>query len=316
MSRLPTSVGRTAANQTVGGQAVLEGVMMRSPSGWAVAVRTPAGQIEAIRHPLPRLSSRSKAARVPLVRGVLVLGESLTLGFRALSWSAQKSAGDEEEPLTRGQMAGTMTLAVVLFIGLFIALPGLVAGWVTEATWTFNVADGVLRLALIVGYIALLRRMPEFRRLVQYHGAEHMTIHAFEAGEPLSVDTIRRHQPEHPRCGTNFLLLVAVLAFLAFSLIGRPGVVGFIASRLLFIPVIAGVSYEILRFSGLRADRPIGRFLAAPGMWLQKLTTSRPDDSQIEVAVASLVSAVDQETLATVQLRGPLPAAALAARPA
>lgn len=316
MSRSPTKVDPDAANRTVGGQAVLEGVMMRSPSGWAVAVRTPAGQIEAIRHPLPRLSSRSKAARIPFVRGVLVLGESLTLGFRALSWSAQKSAGDEEEPLTGSQMAWTMTLAVVLFVGLFIALPGLVAGWATKATWTFNLLDGLLRLAFIVGYIALLRRMAEFRRLVQYHGAEHMTIHAFEAGEPLSVDTIRRYQPEHPRCGTNFLVLVAVLAFIAFSIVGRPGVASFLASRLLLIPVIAGVSYEILRFSGLRADRPIGRFLAAPGMWLQKLTTSMPDDSQIEIAMASLVCALDDDTLQAVRERGPLPAAVLAARPA
>lgn len=300
---------------SVGGQAVIEGVMMRAPDAWAVAVRRPGGVIEAVRHPLPRLSSRSRLARVPFIRGMLVLGESLTLGFRALSWSAQKAAGEDEEPLTRRQVAGSMTVALVLFAALFILIPAAVARLTAgESTLAFNAVEGVVRLALFVGYIWAIGRSEEIRRVFQYHGAEHMAIHAYEAGEPLGVDSVARYRPEHPRCGTSFLLIVVVFSILVFSLLGRPGWVGLIVSRVVLIPVIAGLAYELLKFAGTHRSQWLGRVLAAPGLWLQKLTTGQPESDMIEVAVASLLSALDDEQVQEIRRRGPLPSAAEAAR--
>ncbi len=300
---------------SVGGQAVIEGVMMRAPNAWAVAVRRPNGAIEAVRHPLPRLSSRSRWARVPFIRGMLVLGESLTLGFRALSWSAQKAADDDEEPLTRRQVAGSMTIALVLFAALFILIPAAIARFAAgESTLAFNAVEGVVRLVLFIGYIWAIGRSEEIRRVFQYHGAEHMAIHAYEAGEPLSVDSVARYRPEHPRCGTSFLLIVVVFSILVFSLLGRPGWVMLIVSRIVLIPVIAGLAYELLKFSGTRQSDRLGRILAAPGLWLQRLTTGRPEPEMIEVAVTSLLSALDDEQVSEIEDRGPLPEAAVAAR--
>ena len=308
-------MGADAPAQSVGGQAVIEGVMMRAPNAWAVAVRRPSGDIEAVRHPLPRLSSRSRLARVPFIRGMLVLGESLTLGFRALSWSAQQASGEDEEPLTRRQIAGSMTVALVLFAALFILIPAAVARFAAgDSDLTFNAIEGVVRLFLFVGYIWVIGRSDEIRRVFQYHGAEHMAIHAYEAGEPLAVDSVERYRPEHPRCGTSFLLIVVVLSILVFSLLGQPGWVGLIVSRLVLIPVIAGVAYEMLKFSGAHRSEWLGRILAAPGMWLQRLTTGQPEADMIEVAVASLLSALDDDEVEAIRSRGPLPAAAEAAR--
>jgi uncharacterized protein YqhQ len=288
---------------------------MRAPAAWAVAVRRPDGQIEAVRHPLPRLSSRSRLARVPLIRGVLVLGESLTLGFRALSWSAQKSVGEEEKPLTRGQIAGSMTLAMVIFAGLFILGPAAAARALTgESTIIFNVAEGVIRLALFVGYIWLLGRSAEIRRVFQYHGAEHMAIHAYEAGQGLAIQSVKGHRPEHPRCGTSFLLIVVVGSILLFSLLGRPGWPFLISSRVLGIPLVAALAYEVLKWAGKSQSQTLGRVLAAPGLWLQRLTTRYPEEGQIEVAVASLLSALEDDQVEEVGRRGPLPPESVAAR--
>lgn len=301
---------------SVGGQAVLEGVMMRAPQAWAVAVRKPDGEIEATRHELPRLSSRSRLATVPFVRGVLVLGESLTLGFRALSWSAQKSVGEEEEELSKKEIAGSLALALVLFAGLFIVLPAAAAGWIVQerSEILFVVLEAVIRLALFVGYIWAIGRSQEIRRVFRYHGAEHMAIHAFEAGEPLSIDSVERYRPEHPRCGTSFLLIVILLAIVVFSFVGQPGWFWLIVSRVLGIPVIAGISYELLKWSGTHGGERMARILAAPGLWLQRLTTGVPDEEMIEVAVTSLLSALTDDQVEEVTKRGPLPAAAVAAR--
>jgi uncharacterized protein YqhQ len=300
---------------SVGGQAVLEGVMMRAPEGWAVAVRRPDGVIEAIRHPLPKLSSRSRGAKIPFIRGVLVLGESLTLGYRALTWSAQKATAEDEEELTKGQIAFSMTLAAILFIGLFILLPAAVAKWLAgESTVLFASYEAVLRLALFIGYLWLIGRSKEIKRVFRYHGAEHMAIHAYEAGEPLSVESVARYRPAHPRCGTNFLMIVILLTIVVFTLVGRPGWPILVASRVVGIPVIAGISYEILKFAGARQGERLGRFLAAPGMWLQRLTTGVPDDPMIEVAVTSLVSALDDTQVDELIARGGLPQVALDAR--
>lgn len=318
----PDSGGQQAAKTgidpaaTVGGQAVIEGVMMRAPSAWAVAVRRPDGVIESIRNELPRLSTRSIAARIPFVRGIMVLGESLTLGFRALSWSAQKAVDEEEEePLTSRQIAGSMAIALTFFMAVFILIPAFVARFTSgDSALLFNVIEGVVRLALFVGYIWAIGRSKEIARVFEFHGAEHMTIHAYEAGEPLNLESVARYRPEHPRCGTSFLLIVVLASIVFFSLIHQEGILYLVISRLAGIPLIAGLAYELLRFSGLGRYPWLSRVLAAPGMWLQKLTTAVPASDQIEVAIASMVTALEDDQVAEVVARGTLPESALAAR--
>ena len=315
MSESPKTSDGAAPTFSVGGQAVLEGVMMRAPLAWAVAVRRPDGQIEAIRNPLPRLSARSRLARIPFIRGVMVLGESLTLGYRALSWSAQKAGGEDEAELSKGQIVGSMTVALVFFAALFIIAPAAAARALTrDRSFVYAAVEGLIQLGIFLGYLWLLGRSQEISRVFSYHGAEHMAIHAYEAGDPLDVDRISKYRPEHPRCGTSFLLLVMILAIIIFGLLGRLSWPWLIASRVLGIPVIAGISYEILKFSGTNQNNTIGRVLSAPGLWLQRLTTRVPQFDQIEVAVASMLSSLEEEQVAEVLARGPVPEAALAAR--
>lgn len=288
---------------------------MRAPGAWAVAVRRPDGEIEAQRHDLPKLSSRSKWAKVPLVRGMLVLGESLSLGFRALSWSAQKSVGEDEKELSRTEIAGSLAIAMVIFAGLFIVLPAAAANvMVGESDTAFVVLEAVIRLALFIAYIWLLGRSKEIRRVFQYHGAEHMSIHAYENGEPLSVASVKRYRPEHPRCGTSFLLIVILLAIVVFTLVGRPSWPWLVGSRILGIPLIAGLSYELLRWSGTHSSDRVAAVLAAPGMWLQRLTTGVPEEPMIEVAVTSLLSALEDDQVDEVIARGEVPETSVRAR--
>ncbi|NIT98072.1 MAG: DUF1385 domain-containing protein [Actinobacteria bacterium] len=302
-------------NSTVGGQAVIEGVMMRAPAGWAVAVRTPEGSIVTMCEELPRLSERKALARMPMVRGVLVLWESLSLGMRALTWSAEKAVGEEEEPITKWQMALSILVAIAAVAVLFIGAPLLTAKWLAgDSTLGLNIVEGVIRIIIFVGYIWAIGRSAEIKRVFQYHGAEHKTIHAFEAGDPLVTPEIQKYSPAHPRCGTSFLLLVVLASIVVFSFVPHTvGTFWLVVSRLLLIPVIAGVSYEILRASGLRSDALFGRIVAAPGLWLQKLTTGEPDDDQVEVAVASLLAALDDEAVEEVRARGDIVAGALEA---
>ena len=300
MSRSPGAV--------VGGQAVIEGVMMRAPSAWAVAVRNPMGEIEAISHQLPRLSSRSRWANIPLIRGVLVLGESLSLGFRALAWSGQRSVGEEEEPVTTRQMVGSMTLAAVFFVGIFIVFPLLVVRWggLDASSVLFHVVESVIRIGLLVGYIWLIGRWEEIGRVFAYHGAEHMTIHAYEAGDPLDMAHISAYRPEHPRCGTSFLLIVMLTAIVVFSMVGSLPWYWLITSRVVLIPLIAGISYEILKLGGSRADHTLGRILTAPGLWLQRLTTRAPEQPMIDVAVTALLHALTDDEVDELKGRGPI----------
>ena len=294
---------------------MIEGVMMRAYTAWAVAVRRPDGKVVARRDHLARPSERNRWARLPLVRGIFVLGESLSLGFRALSWSAEKAAGEEEKPLTGPQIAWTMTLAIFFFGGVFILLPAFGARFVAnESGLVFNMVEGALRLALFVGYVWAIGRSKEIARVFEYHGAEHMSIHAYEAGEPLSIPSVGRFDPAHPRCGTSFLLIVILGSIVLFTFFGVPGFFFLVISRLLGIPLIAGAAYEILRWSGTNPDGTFARVLATPGLWLQRLTTGPPDDDQIEVAIASLVTALDEETLSEVLGRGGVPQSALEAR--
>jgi len=299
---------------TVGGQAVIEGVMMRAPSRWSVAVRRPDGVIEAVSHELPRLSARSRWAKVPFVRGVLVLAESLNLGLRALSWSAGKAGMEDGEEITRRQMAFSLVMALVLLVAIFMVLPLLVAKGAEkllgESSILFNVVDGLVRIAIFVGYIWAIGRSAEIRRVFEFHGAEHQTIHAYEAGDPLTVDAIEVYSPRHPRCGTNFLLLVVLIALILFTMLGRPAWPWLITSRILGIPIIAGLAYEVLKAA---ADRRWMHLASRPGMWLQRLTTRSPSDDQIEVAVTALLAALNEEERKDVAQRGPVAAAALEA---
>jgi len=298
----------------VGGQAVIEGVMMRAPGAWSVAVRQPNGAITARKTELTRLSDRNRWAKVPFIRGIFVLGESLTLGFKALSWSAQVATEEEEKPLTGAQIGWTMLLAFTFFAGLFIVLPALAADAISDNSLVFNMIEGLLRLALFIGYIWAIGRSKEIARVFEYHGAEHMSIHAYEAGQPLSIDSVSRYSPEHPRCGTSFLLIVVLGSIILFSFLGQPDIGFIVVSRVVGIPLIAGLAYEVLRWSGIRPEGRLAGVLAAPGMWLQRLTTSVPDADQIEVAISSLVVALDQEQFEEVASRGGVPVSALEVR--
>ena len=298
---------------TVGGQAVIEGVMMRAPSGWAVAARNPEGKIVVRSDELPRLSTRSFAARIPFVRGVLVLVESLSLGMKALTWSAKVAGvdGDEEE-LSNWAMFLSVLASLTLALGLFMVLPTVIAKWAADGNdVVLAIVETVVRLFLFVAYIWAIGRWNEIARVFQYHGAEHKTIHAFEAGDPLTVDEIQKYSPAHPRCGTSFLLLVIILSSIAFGALGDLPWLWIILSRIILVPVIAGIAYEILRFSGLQEGTTLARVIAAPGLWLQKLTTGEPDEQQVEVAVASLLQAVDELSREEILARGPVPEAAL-----
>jgi len=294
--------------------------MMRAPKGWAVACRTPSGVIEAVSHQLPRLSARSMWARVPFVRGALVMVEALTLGFKSLSWSAQKAAAEDEQPLTGRQIAVSMTVALAVFAVLFMLLPVAATGWLglqAASPW-FHVVEALLRIGLFLAYLWAIGRSGEIRRVFAYHGAEHMTIHAYEAGESLSVPAIRRFRPQHPRCGTSFLLIVLLVAIVVFSLLGDfsflpgPTILWLVASRIVLIPAIAGVAYEVLKFAAARPSGILGKVLATPGLWLQRLTTAEPENAMIEVAVTSLLFALDGEERAEVRTRGPVVPEALA----
>ncbi|MEX1280492.1 MAG: DUF1385 domain-containing protein [Acidimicrobiia bacterium] len=296
--------------KTVGGQAVIEGVMMRAPEGWAVAVRNPEGRIEARRGDLPRLSSRSVAARIPFVRGVGVLAESLSLGMRALSWSA-RVADEEEEELSSTAMALSIAVALAFAIGVFVLVPTFFAKWVAGGNdVVLAVVETVLRIGLFVGYVWAIGLWEDVARVYRYHGAEHKTIHAYEHGDPLSVAEVQKYSPAHPRCGTSFLLLVLLISSVLFGVLGDLAWLWLVVSRIVLIPVVAGISYEILRFSGLR-DGWFADVIAAPGLWLQKLTTGEPDDGQVEVAIASLLTALDPEAREEALARGPVPEASL-----
>lgn len=304
MSRAPGS--------TVGGQAVIEGVMMRAPEAWAIAVRRPDGVIEASTRQLPSLLARSRWRKVPFIRGMLVLAESLSLGFKALSWSAQKAGTEEEGELRKRDIAFAMVFGLVFFAAVFIVAPLLIAGAaegiVGDSAIAFNLVDGLVRVGLFLLYIWVIGFSKDIARVFEYHGAEHKTIHAYEAGDPLDLATIQKYSPRHPRCGTNFLMIVIILALVVFTFIGRPRLSLLIASRIVFIPVIAGVSYELLKAAAQQRWLSVA---SKPGIWLQRLTTRQPDDTQVEVAVASLLAALTPDEVQDVAERGPITPGAL-----
>src|SRR5690349_12521955 len=280
---------------TVGGQAVLEGVMMRGPSNWSVAVRKPDGEIAHVNQPIASPMARHRIWRLPVIRGVIALGESLAIGFRALAISANYAAQQEgeegkhiETELTRGQLFFAFAVAIGFAILLFKVGPALLTDWIgIDATW-FVIVEGLIRVTVFVLYLFLISLFPDLRRVFQYHAAEHKAINAYEAGEELEPETVQRQSLIHPRCGTAFLLWVMVIAIFVFAFFGRPHWYWLIATRILLLPVIAGLAYELIRFAGKHQSNRVLMTLLAPGLWLQRLTTRQPSLDQLEVSIRAL----------------------------
>jgi uncharacterized protein YqhQ len=280
----------------IGGQAVLEGVMMRGPSAWSVAVRKPDGEIAEVNRPISSFLLRHRWARIPVVRGVFALGESLAIGFKALAISANYAAQEEGEDgedvqteLSRGQLLFAFGIAIGFALLLFKVSPALITNWLPiESTGWFVVVEGLLRVTIFILYLVLVGLMPDLKRVFQYHAAEHKAINAYEAGDPLEPEAVQRHSLIHVRCGTAFLLYVMVIAIFVFAFVGQPGWFWLIASRILLLPVIAGIAYEVIRFAGNHPRNPVLRTILAPGLWLQRLTTRAPSLDQIEVSIRAL----------------------------
>ena len=272
--------------------------MMRGPSNWAVAVRKPDGEIAQVHQPIASPMARHRIWRLPVIRGVIALGESLSIGFRALAISANYAAQQEGEEgeegedvvteLTRGQLFFAFAIAIGFAILLFKVSPALITDWIgIDAGW-FVLVEGLIRVTIFVLYLALISLLPDLRRVFQYHAAEHKAINAYEAGEELEPETVQRHSLIHPRCGTAFLLWVMVIAIFVFAFFGRPHWYWLIATRILLLPVIAGLAYELIRFAGKHQDNRILMTLLAPGLWLQRLTTRQPSLDQVEVSIRAL----------------------------
>jgi uncharacterized protein YqhQ len=293
-------------SRPIGGQAVLEGVMMRGPSNWAVAVRKPDGQIAEVCRPIESVMKRHWFFRLPVVRGVIALGESLAIGFRALSISAQYAAqeeGDEEvqTELSRGALFFAFAVAIAFAVLLFKVTPALITNWLPiETTGWFVIVEGLIRVTLFVAYLSVISLLPDLRRVFQYHAAEHKAINAYEAGEELKPEIVQRYSLIHPRCGTAFLLWVMVIAIFVFAFFGRPIWYWLIATRILLLPLIAGIAYELIRFAGKHTDNRLLMALLAPGLWLQRLTTREPTLDQLEVSIRALreVLALEQRDTA------------------
>lgn len=273
----------------VGGQAVIEGVMMRGFGKAATAVREPNGHIAVEVKPVNSIADRYPILKKPFLRGSVTLYESLVLGMKSLSYSA-KMAGEEDEQLSDKEMAGTIALALVLASVLFIAIPTGSAKLfhsLTDDPFFLNLMEGAMRLLIFLGYLIAISQMKDIRRVFQYHGAEHKTIFCYEANLPLTVENVQKFPRLHPRCGTTFLLIVMLVSIVVFAFLGWPDLWLRITSRILLLPVVAGISYEIIRLAA-RSENALIRAAIMPGLWLQYLTTRPPDDEMVEVAIASL----------------------------
>lgn len=275
----------------IGGQAVLEGVMMRDQLNMIIAVRRPDESIWLHKDDISSLSNKLPILKLPVLRGILTFFESLILGVKALNFSADQALEDEDEKFEGWQIGVTLVLALVFGIALFVLLPTflvrhIVAGGVYPPL-LMNLFEGILRLAIFLGYVAAISRMKDIQRVFQYHGAEHKVIHCYEAGLPLTVENARKFSTLHPRCGTSFLLLVMIISIIFFSFFGWPNIWARVTIRLTLLPLIAGISYEAIRFMG-RSSSFITRIISYPGIALQYFTTLEPDDSQLEVALRAL----------------------------
>ena len=281
-----------------GGQAVIEGVMIRGRNHFSLAVRRQDGSIDRRCDPLSTLYT-GRARRLPLIRGVIVLIETLVLGIKALHLSASMAVqlpGEESQAeIPNWVLGATLVASLMMGIGVFFLLPLLIV-WVIDSHIPSDLAseviEGALRLAILVGYIWVISFFRDIKRVFAYHGAEHMAVHAYEAGLPLDVANVRKFKTPHPRCGTAFLLTVVLVSIVVFALLMGPPIEYRVLSRIVLIPVIAGISYEIIRFSGAHQDWRIGQLMARPGLLLQRLTTRPPEDDQIEVAICAVEGAL------------------------
>jgi uncharacterized protein YqhQ len=292
----------------VGGQAVLEGVMMRGIKTWAVACRAPApegspegtlGEIKLQTHELESVLRKHRLLRLPIIRGVVALGESLVIGFKALGISANAQLGEEEEEISGGMWAGTVLVAVALAVGLFFVVPVGLTSLIKDqlnSSFLFWLVEGVLRTAIFLGYLVLLSRLNDLRRVFEYHGAEHKTISCYEAELPLTPENAQRFSRLHPRCGTSFLLVVMIVAIFVFAPIGLPAWYLLVLTRILGVPLIAGISFEIIKFAGRNRRKRWVRAIMWPGLQLQKLTTREPDLEQLAVAIAAMDAVLARET--------------------
>jgi uncharacterized protein YqhQ len=307
-TRLPDGALMAQKDAPVGGQAVLEGVMMRGVSTWAVAVRkplpeqlvgdeglprgeVPKGEIHVQSFPLVSWTKRHRVYRWPIIRGVVALAESLKIGFSALGISANAQLGEEEEPISSGMWIGTVIAALALAIGLFFVVPvGLTSIFKDHlgSAFLFWLVEGILRTGIFLGYLWLLSKMGELRRVFEYHGAEHKVISCFEAGEDLTPENAQKYSRLHPRCGTSFLLIVMIVAIFVFAPLGLPAWYWLVASRILGVPLIAGLSFEVIKFAGRNRRKRWVQTLMWPGMMLQKLTTREPDHEELAVAIAAM----------------------------
>ncbi|QOX78173.1 DUF1385 domain-containing protein [Trichlorobacter lovleyi] len=292
----------------IGGQAILEGVMMRAPRAMAIAVRRPSGEIVVKREQMPPLSERYPIVKLPILRGAVALFTSLVLGIKALNFSANEAIEEEtdeesgetkKEELTSWALAGTMAVAFGFGIALFFFLPlyltKLLVPVIGDHNVVFNLVDGVIRVVIFLVYIWSIARMNDIQRVFQYHGAEHKTIFAFEAGAELTVERVKTFSRLHPRCGTSFLLIVMLVSIAVFSLIPKAWPFVYKAlSRVVLLPLIAGISYEFLKWSAKNDQHPLVKLVITPGLALQRLTTREPDDDQIEVAIRSVKEALDE----------------------
>ncbi len=275
----------------VGGQAVIEGVMMRGVDHWSLAVRRPDHSIGVHEYPLVSWMVRYPVLKTPVVRGVVALVESLVIGVRALTTSANESLGEEEQQLGKKEIGVTLFIAFAFAIGLFFLAPLFLAGMFRHwlgTSFLFWLVEGLVRVTIFLVYLALVTQVKDLRRVFEYHGAEHMSIHALEHGEELTPANVQKYNTLHLRCGTSFLLIVMVVSIFVFAVVRWPAWYLLVLSRVILVPVIAGLSYEIIKLAGRHEGNPVVRAVMAPGLALQWMTTKPPDEAQIEVAIAAL----------------------------
>ena len=282
-----------------GGQAVIEGVMMRGRGVVVTAVRRPGGGIALDTQPLPAILT-SRARGVPLIRGILALIEAMVLGIKSLVYSAEVSAEEEEEKLSGraigGIVAGSIAFAVAVFFIAPLFLTRTLDSYI-ESSFGFSLVEGFIRVAIFLAYLKILTLIPSLRRIFAYHGAEHKAVNAYETGAPLELDAVRKFSTAHTRCGTSFLFVVMIIAIVVFALIGRPSLWQMVLSRVALVPVIAGLGYEVTQFGARHTGNSFIKAFLAPGLWLQRMTTREPDDSQLEISISALRRAIEIDQL-------------------
>jgi len=278
-----------------GGQAVMEGVMMRGKKTLVTAVRHPQGNIVTDTQVLANLYT-GWARKTPFIRGVVVMLESLILGIKSLMYSANVSLEEEKEKISGGLIWVMLAVAMAVVVTLFFIVPLLLTRLLDiESSFLFNLVDGIIRIVIFIIYLWVMGFMKDLRRVFAYHGAEHKTVNAYEAGAPLEVASVRRYSTAHVRCGTSFLFSVVIISVFVFALVGLHGIWWMVLSRIVLVPFIAGISYEFIYFVGRHADNIFARILAKPGLWMQSLTTREPDDRQMEVAIVALKQVIEAD---------------------